>query len=175
VRRPRLGSLEGSRFTRIWDWRRAEVITRISGYAERLAFDPSGTRIAGTRYGQARIWDVQSGEVLATLASQPGDVLGIAFSPDGSRLATSTGDGTVHLFDAASGLQRLALSGAAAPGDVAFSPDGSMLASSTFDGTARVWALDIDDLLEIARQNVTRSLTDEECRQYLHLQACLNL
>jgi WD40 repeat protein len=58
---------------------------------------------------------------------------------------------------------------------VAFSPDGSMLASSTFDGTARVWALDIDDLLEIARQNVTRSLTDEECRQYLNLQACPNL
>ena len=36
------------------------------------------------------------------------------------------------------------------------------------DGT-RVWALDIDDLLEIARQNVTRSLSDEECRHYLHV------
>jgi hypothetical protein len=34
-------------------------------------------------------------------------------------------------------------------GYLAFSPDGSMLASSdTFDGV-RVWALDIDDLLEI--------------------------
>jgi hypothetical protein len=36
----------------------------------------------------------------------------------------------------------------------------------------RIWALDIDDLLEIARQNVTRSLTDEECRLYLHTAAC---
>ena len=54
---------------------------------------------------------------------------------------------------------------------VAFSPDGSLLAS--VDGaTVRVWALDIDDLLEIARQNVTRSLTDEECRQYLHVESC---
>ena len=26
--------------------------------------------------------------------------------------------------------------------------------------------------LEIARHNVTRSLTDEECRQYLHVEAC---
>ena len=32
--------------------------------------------------------------------------------------------------------------------------------------------LDIDDLLEIARQNVTSSLTDEEYRQYLHVDRC---
>jgi hypothetical protein len=37
---------------------------------------------------------------------------------------------------------------------------------------ARVWALDVDDLLEIARKEVTRSLTDEECRQYLHVESC---
>ena len=34
-------------------------------------------------------------------------------------------------------------------------------------GVARVWALDIDRLLEIARGRVTRSLTAAECRQYL--------
>jgi WD40 repeat protein len=56
--------------------------------------------------------------------------------------------------------------------DVVFSPDDSMLASRDSDGSARVWALDIDDLLEIARQEVTRSLIDEECRQYLHLETC---
>ena len=36
----------------------------------------------------------------------------------------------------------------------------------------RVWALDMDDLLEIAQENVTRSLTDAECRRYLHVEAC---
>jgi hypothetical protein len=36
----------------------------------------------------------------------------------------------------------------------------------------RIWALDIDDLLEIADENVTRSLTDDECRRYLHDAAC---
>ncbi|HLA92388.1 MAG TPA: hypothetical protein VJO36_02485 [Actinomycetota bacterium] len=39
-------------------------------------------------------------------------------------------------------------------------------------GEIRVWAVDIDDLLEIARRNVTRSLSEEECRQYLHLESC---
>ena len=51
-----------------------------------------------------------------------------------------------------------------------FSPDGSMLASWADDGT-RVWALDIGDLLGIAHDNVTRSLSDEECRKY-HVPAC---
>jgi hypothetical protein len=36
----------------------------------------------------------------------------------------------------------------------------------------RVWALDIDELLEIARENVTRPFTDEECLQYLHEDPC---
>jgi hypothetical protein len=45
-----------------------------------------------------------------------------------------------------------------------------MLASA--GGEMRIWALDIDDLLEIARREVTRTLTTEECRQYLHLDYC---
>jgi hypothetical protein len=35
-----------------------------------------------------------------------------------------------------------------------------------------IWAIDFDDLLEIATQNTTRSLTDEECVQYLHVDRC---
>ncbi len=35
-----------------------------------------------------------------------------------------------------------------------------------------MWALDIDDLLEIAKGEVTRSLTDDECRQFLHVDRC---
>ncbi len=49
-----------------------------------------------------------------------------------------------------------------------------MLAAKNFgrEGMVRVWALDIDDLLAIAQQKVTRSLTEDECRQYLHVDAC---
>ncbi|HUF58178.1 MAG TPA: hypothetical protein VMR89_01640 [Actinomycetota bacterium] len=52
---------------------------------------------------------------------------------------------------------------------VAFGPDGRRLVSAGPDGVVRVWTLDLDELIEIADE-VTRELTDDECRQYLHLQ-----
>jgi WD40 repeat protein len=51
---------------------------------------------------------------------------------------------------------------------LAFSPDGDRLVTAAPDGLARVWTLDLDELIEIAEQRATRGLSDDECRQYLH-------
>jgi WD40 repeat protein len=155
-------------FIEIWDWRRDEVVATLPAGAEQVAFDSSGERIATD---DLEIWDVASEKVSLRLPVSPPDVT-FAFSPDGTRLAVSSAD-EVRLFDTASGaeLQVLPHRGVFEFGKVVFSPDGSMLASSAVDGI-RVWALDIDDLIDIARRNVTRSLSDEECRQYLHVAAC---
>jgi hypothetical protein len=55
---------------------------------------------------------------------------------------------------------------------VAFSPDGSQLATAGPDGTNRIYLLKIEDLVRLAKQRVTRELTIEECKQYLHLEQC---
>ena len=55
---------------------------------------------------------------------------------------------------------------------VAFSPDGSKLASASPEGIVRVWALALDDLIAIAKSNVTRGLTAAECRQYVRAAEC---
>ena len=55
---------------------------------------------------------------------------------------------------------------------VDFSEDVSKVATVDATGLVRVWTLDLDVLIDIALSRVTRSLTDAECVQYLHLDAC---
>ena len=135
---------------RIWDRERGVVVTEIAGaevsspgLTVALAFDPSGRLIAFAGGRQVRIWDVETGALVATLPGQPAEILAVVFSPDGASVATGASDGTVRLFDVRSETERLVLHGPDAVRSVAFSPDGSLLAS--VDGTTvRVWVLDID-------------------------------
>ena len=62
-------------------------------------------------------------------------------------------------------------SGSMGPDSLSFGPDGTRLAVRVGD-SVRVYALAIDDLIRLARERVTRDFTDQECRQYLHLDRC---
>ena len=104
------------------------------------------------------------------LTYHPGPDHAVAWSPDGRRLATGSSDKTVKIWDVATGQEVLSFMGHKKRVEsIAWSPDGKRLASAGDDSVVQVYAIDLDLLMSLARSRVTRNLTLEECRSYLHL------
>ncbi len=174
---------------KVWDAATGKELLTLSGHKAGLwvvSFSPDGKRIAtASQDGTAKVWDVSTplntgaatGQLLLTLSGHLGNVMDAVFSPDGTRLATASLDGTIKLWDVSTGSGRseqpLTFFN---PGGnyfiaVAFAPDGKRLAAGG-GGTIRIYALPLDDIITIAKSRVTRALTTDECRKYLHAEEC---
>jgi WD40 repeat protein len=144
------GSSDG--LIRVWDVQEGSLLTSLDGqtsWVSNMAFAPvmlSGEIIlASSSWTDSiiRLWNVHedgSAAVRATLksASLEGPTY-LAFSPDGTLLASGHVDGRVRLWDVVTGELLVTLAGhPQSPWvRVAFSPDGTLLASGGWDGT--VW------------------------------------
>jgi WD40 repeat protein len=77
---------------------------------------------------------------LRTLTGHASYVHGLAFSADGTLLATASSDKTARIWDTATGALTRTLAGRGGHVlGVAFSPDGTQLATASDDGRARIW------------------------------------
>jgi len=152
---------------------RALLVRESRGYLKAL-LDPANKYLVVTGIeGTISILDPENPHISRLLDAHNGRITAAAFNPDGSQLATSGLDRAIKVWDIATGDALLHLTDQAATvTDLAFSPDGTRLYAAGEDGAIRPYVLDIDELIEFAKANVTRSLTDEECRKYLYVEAC---
>jgi WD40 repeat protein len=84
--------------------------------------------------------DVLTGQEKARLMGHTGQIMSLAFSPDGTSLATGSQDRSIRLWDRASGkVRRILTPNGGWVTAVRFAGDGATLVSGDFDAVVRVW------------------------------------
>jgi tricorn protease-like protein len=113
-----------------------------------LAFSKDGQTLAAACSDKTvRLYDWKNRQVRLTLGSHDTRVWSVAFSPDGEKLASCTGEygtpldpGEVKIWNLATGKEDATLRGhRGLVFGVAYSPDGKTLYSASWDGTIKVW------------------------------------
>ncbi len=125
------------------------------GLVQKAAFSPDGKRILiAADDNTARLWDGETGQLVADIAAYSGDRGSrdfiAEFSSDGRRIVTAAYNKEPRLWDGQTGAPVALLGGHALPvGHVAFSRDGRRLITASLDATARIWDGESGKLLGI--------------------------
>ncbi len=139
---------------RIWETQTGKLVVHSPAFAKPVdsaSFSPDGTRVLSvsasndqpTIFGQgaeARIWDAQTGRLIGEPMRHTNAITSADFSPDGTRVLTSSRDGTAQIWNAANGKPagpplKCSLSVYFAE----FSPDGKRVLTGSGDGFIRIW------------------------------------
>jgi WD40 repeat protein len=118
---------------KVWDVatrRRVHVLRGHGAPAIAVAFSIDGHVASASLDKTVNLWDGETGLKIKTLSGHTDFVTGIAFSPDGQRLASSSRDRTVRVWDRRSDAEICWEAHRGTGTGVAFSPDGRLLVST---------------------------------------------
>lgn len=145
---------------KVWDLKTRKNIFTLEGhqgFVKEVCFSPDGQRlVTGSDDYTAKVWDMKTGKVVLALSNhlyrvivQTGRTDGfainyncVAFSPDGTKLATGAYDNAAKVWDLniEKGI-RILKGHSGSINEVSFSPDGSILATASEDKTVKTWDL----------------------------------
>ncbi len=134
------------------------ILARVGTNLRSLAFSPDSKLLVTGSGGnpadsdlRLALWSVDSQDPQAVSDQQPGIIWDVAYSPDGTIIASAEGDSSVRLWRGSdlSPLGQLTMSGAV--NSVAFSPDGSLLAAGAAEDSGGVIYLWDVETSEVAR------------------------
>jgi WD40 repeat protein len=144
----------------MWDLAtKREIFARQGGgFLQTLALSPDGRRLACAplmAVARVEIVDVSTGHVVQPLGEHQDAVASLAFSPDGTRLASASHDHTLKIWNPSSDEAIATLKGHAGPvTSCAFSPDGSQIVSASTDGTLKLWDASVATAAEGSRAKI---------------------
>jgi eukaryotic-like serine/threonine-protein kinase len=133
-----------------------------------VALGPKGDRIAagsGKLYSVGlsvggenvvKVWEIATGKEVAALHEHGKGVTAVAFSPDGSRLATGSMDRTLRIWDLSTGEELTTLRGHSGTiVGIVYSSDGARVTSASDDGTVKTWEVSNKEALSLYRKKFT--------------------
>jgi WD40 repeat protein len=167
-----LASTTGDKTVWLWDTASGKVRHILRGHqlpVKHIALSPDGKVLASgdedetaipengiDRERTIRLWDVTTGKELPTHPSgQKNSLYGMAFSPDGKKLAVASGHAPLQVWEVATGRMLFTCEGKSISNFAVFSPDGRLLAGGIY--AIQLW--DATTGREVVNQNFLRGFS----------------